>query len=246
MSGVHMNQKEKSSLLVIIPAYNEAESIEKVVDNLIGNYPQYDYVVINDGSTDHTGAICAEKGYQVVNLPINLGIGGAVQTGYRYALRNGYSYAVQMDGDGQHDPQFLEGMLETLEKEEADEVIGSRFLKKEGFQSSGSRRTGITILSILGKILTGIRIMDITSGYRMVGKRLIRIFAEDYPADYPEPEAMVIAATNRCRILEYPVIMKERQSGRSSISPRRAVYYMFKVSLGMIIRRLSLGFRRGK
>lgn len=230
--------------LIIIPAYNEEDSIVSVIENLKKNYSKYDYIIINDGSTDDTYSICVNNGYNVLNLPINLGIGGAVQTGYRYALKNGYDVAVQMDGDGQHDPAYLDGMLSIIEEGEADAVIGSRFVNKEGFQSSATRRLGINFLSILGKILTGVRLKDITSGYRMVNSKLIRIYADDYPADYPEPEAMVIAAIHGCRISEYPVIMKEREAGASSINLKRSVYYMIKVTLAMIIRRLSLGFRR--
>lgn len=230
--------------LIIIPAYNEAESIEFVVDNLINNYPQYDYVVINDGSSDNTVEVCKRRKYNYINLPINLGIGGAVQTGYKYALRNDYDVAVQMDGDGQHDPEFLEDMLKLIERGDAGAVIGSRFIDKEGFQSSGLRRAGITFLSILGKLVTGQRIKDITSGYRAVDRQLIKIYAEDYPADYPEPEAVVIAAIYGCVIKEYPVVMRERENGDSSINFKRSVYYMIKVTIAMLIRRLSLGFRR--
>jgi len=137
-------------------------------------------------------------------------------------------------------------MRELIEKGEADAVIGSRFVKKEGFQSSASRRTGISILSILGLLLTGVRLKDITSGYRMINKRLIRIYCEEYPGDYPEPEAMVMAAIHGCRIKEYPVIMNERESGSSSINFRKSIYYMIKVTLAMIIRRISFGVRRAK
>lgn len=232
--------------LIIIPAFNEASNIERVIDNLTENYPEYDYVIVNDGSSDDTASLCAEKGYEVINLPINLGIGGAVQCGYRYALRKGYDIAIQMDGDGQHDPKFLDEITAVIERGEADCVVGSRFINKEGFQSSGSRRIGISILSTLGLILTGVRIRDITSGYRAVNKKLIAIFANDYPVDYPEPEAMIIASINRCRIVEYPVVMKERESGVSSINFKKSVYYMVKVTISMIIRRISLGFRRTK
>ena len=238
--------KDHPKCLIIIPAYNEAESIERVVDNIIQNYPQYDYVIVNDGSVDATKSICRECHYQVLNLPINMGIGGAVQTGYRYALENGYDMAVQIDGDGQHDISFLEGMIQCMEKENADCVIGSRFVKKEGFQSSGLRRTGIQFLSILGFVLTGVRVRDITSGYRLVNKKFIMIFAQDYPADYPEPEAMVIAAVHGGKIREYPVVMRERENGTSSITLKRSVYYMIKVTIAMLIRRLSFGVRRQK
>ncbi len=233
-------------VLIIIPAYNEAENIEKVIDNLTEHFPQYDYVIVNDGSTDGTKRVCADHGYQVLNLPINMGIGGAVQTGYRYAKENGYDMAVQIDGDGQHDVAFLEGMIRRMEEERADCVIGSRFVEKEGFQSSGLRRMGIMFLSSLGWILTGVRVKDITSGYRLVNRRFICIFADDYPADYPEPEAMVIAAVHGGRIREYPVVMRERENGTSSITLKKSVYYMIKVSLAMLIRRLSFGVRRQK
>lgn len=241
---IDMAQEKK--VLIIIPAYNEAGNIEKVVDNLIINYPQYDYVVVNDGSLDATKNICGEHHYQALHLPVNMGIGGAVQTGYRYALDKEYDIAVQIDGDGQHDVAFLADMIEYMEKEQADCVIGSRFVKKEGFQSSGLRRTGIQFLSILGLVLTGVRVRDITSGYRLVNKRLIQIFAQDYPADYPEPEAMVIAAVHGGKIREYPVIMRERENGTSSITLKKSVYYMVKVTLAMLIRRLSFGVRRQK
>ena len=232
--------------LIIIPAYNEAGNIEKVVNNLVQNYPQYDYVIINDGSVDDTKKICKDRKYEVLNLPINMGIGGAVQTGYRYARDNGYDAAVQIDGDGQHDVAFLGSMLRLIESGQADVVIGSRFVEKEGFQSSQIRRIGIRFLSCLGWILTRVRIKDITSGYRVVSRRFIQIFAEDYPPDYPEPEAMVIAAVHGGRIAEHPVVMKERENGESSITLKKSVYYMCKVSLAMIIRRISFGVRRQK
>lgn len=232
--------------LIIIPAYNESGNIEKVVDNLIENYPQYDYVIINDGSTDHTEKICRKKHYQVLNLPINMGIGGAVQTGYCYARDNDYDVAVQIDGDGQHDVAYLAGMLEMIQNRQADVVIGSRFVEKEGFQSSGVRRIGIRFLSAIGYVLTGVRVRDMTSGYRVVSRRFIKLFSEDYPSDYPEPEAMVIAAVHGGRILEFPVMMRERESGQSSITLKRSVYYMIKVTLAMLIRRLSFGIRRQK
>lgn len=239
-----MDQKNKT--LIIIPAYNEGDNIEKVVDNLIVHFPQYDYVIINDGSTDHTKKVCHGRGYEVLNLPINMGIGGAVQTGYRYARDNDYDIAVQIDGDGQHDVGFLDEMIRYMEEERADCVIGSRFVEKEGFQSSGMRRIGIRFLSLLGLILTGVRVKDITSGYRLVNRRFIGIFAEDYPADYPEPEAMVIAAVHGGRIREYPVVMRDRENGISSITLKKSVYYMVKVTLAMLIRRLSFGVRRQK
>lgn len=232
--------------LIIIPAFNEEGSIEKVVNNLTEKFPQYDYLVVNDGSTDGTKNICSGNGYQVVNLVINMGIGGAVQTGYRYARENNYDIAVQIDGDGQHDVRFLAEMIKLIEENKADVVIGSRFVEKEGFQSSQMRRVGINFLSILAWILTGVRVKDITSGYRVINRKFIRIFAEDYPSDYPEPEAMVIAAVHGGKIVEYPVVMRERENGESSITLKKSVYYMIKVTLAMLIRRLSFGVRRQK
>lgn len=230
--------------LIIIPAYKEAENIERVVDNIIENFPQYDYIIINDGSKDKTREICQKRGYRFLDLPINLGIGGAVQTGYKYAERNGYSIAVQIDGDGQHDVAQLAKVIEPLEKGEADIAIGSRFLKKEGFQSSSIRRFGIRFLSGLIRVCTGRKIYDVTSGYRAVNRRFIEIYAESYPSDYPEPEAIVAAVMHRGRIKEVPVVMQERQGGTSSIHAWKSVYYMIKVSLAVIVCRISFGIRR--
>lgn len=230
--------------LIIIPAYKEAENIERVVDNIIENFPQYDYIIINDGSKDKTREICQKRGYRFLDLPINLGIGGAVQTGYKYAERNGYSIAIQIDGDGQHDVAQLAKVIEPLEQGEADIAIGSRFLKKEGFQSSSIRRFGIRFLSGLIRVCTGKKIYDVTSGYRAVNRRFIEIYAESYPSDYPEPEAIVAAVMHRGRIKEVPVVMQERQGGTSSIHAWKSVYYMIKVSLAVIVCRISFGIRR--
>lgn len=233
-----------NKVLLIIPAYNEAKNIEKVVDNITANFPQYDYVVINDGSKDETRDICKKRGYNFLNLCINLGIGGAVQTGYKYAKDKGYEVAVQIDGDGQHDIVWLEKMLPFLENKEADVVIGSRFIDKEGFQSSAARRTGIKILSNLIYLCTGCKIKDVTSGFRAVNREYIRIYAESYPNDYPEPEAIVAAVMHGGRIKEYPVVMRERENGTSSINFVKSIYYMIKVTLAILVCRISFGVRR--
>lgn len=237
---------KKSNTLIIIPAYNEADNIEYVVDNIVKNYPQYDYVIINDGSKDTTREVCRARGYSYINLSINLGIGGAIQTGYKYARDMGYEYAVQIDGDGQHDIAYLEEMLDVLAKETADIVIGSRFITKDGFQSSGTRRVGIKLLSGLIFICTGKKVRDVTSGYRLVNKRFIDIYADNYPTDYPEPEAIVEGVMYGGKIIEHPVVMKERHSGDSSINLSKSVYYMIKVSLAILVCRLSYGIRRSK
>lgn len=224
--------------LIIIPAFNEEENIEKTVTSIEKDAKEFDYVIINDCSTDRTKQICEQKGYNIVNLPINLGIGGAVQTGYKYAYVNGYDVAVQVDGDGQHDPEFLNEMAEYIEKNKVDMVIGSRFIEKKGFQSSAARRMGIKFFSTLIKVLIGAVITDPTSGLRMVGRNVIEIFAKDYPRDYPEPESVVAVLRKKLIVKEIPVIMHEREGGVSSISPKKSIYYMIKVTLAMLIERI--------
>lgn len=231
-------------VLIIIPAYNEADNIENVVDNIRNNFPQYDYVVINDGSKDNTRDICKKRRYQYLNLSINLGIGGAVQTGYKYAKDKNYDVAVQIDGDGQHDISYLADMLPMLESGEADIVIGSRFIEKEGFQSSVVRRIGIRILSFLIYMCTGCKIKDVTSGFRAVNKDYIKIYADSYPNDYPEPEAIVAAVMHGGSVKEFPVVMKERAGGTSSINFVKSIYYMIKVTLAIIVCRIGFGIRR--
>ena len=221
--------------LIIIPAYNEAENIEKTIDAITKKAKDFDYIIINDCSSDETLKICEAKGYNIVSLPINLGIGGAVQTGYKYALQNGYDVAVQVDGDGQHDPAFLHMMVDYMVEKKCDMVIGSRFINKEGFQSSGTRRLGIKYFTILIKLLTGAKITDPTSGLRMINREVIKVFAVDYPKDYPEPESVVSILRRKKNVQEIPVIMKAREGGVSSISPKKSVYYMIKVTLAILI-----------
>lgn len=224
--------------LVIIPAYNESASIEKTVREIQNKAKEFDYVIINDCSKDNTKQICEENGFNFIDLPINLGIGGAVQTGYRYAYRKGYDMAVQVDGDGQHNPEFLEKMADYMTETGADMVIGSRFIEKQGFQSSGTRRIGIKYFTILIKILTGKTITDPTSGLRLVNRDIIKMFAYDYPKDYPEPESTVAVLRRKKKVEEIPVIMRERDGGVSSISMKKSVYYMIKVSLAILIERI--------
>ena len=224
--------------LIIIPAYNEAENIVKTVEQIKAKAPDFDYIIINDCSFDKTLSICREHNYNVINLPINLGIGGAVQTGYLYAYENDYDLAVQVDGDGQHDPEFLKEMSKFFENSNVDMVIGSRFIEKNGFQSSKIRRIGISFFSILIKLLTGKVITDPTSGLRMVGKKGIELFARDYPKDYPEPETIVAMLKRNCNIIEIPVIMREREGGVSSIYMKKSVYYMVKVTMAILIEKI--------
>lgn len=221
--------------LIIIPAYNEAENIERTIATIEQEASDFDYVIINDCSTDNTLDICKQNKFNVIRLPINLGIGGAVQTGYKYAFQNGYDLAVQVDGDGQHDPAFLKNMANYLEKEKCDMVIGSRFINKEGFQSSGTRRIGIKYFTVLIKLVTGEKITDPTSGLRMVNRDIIEMFANNYPKDYPEPESVVAILRKKKKVKEIPVIMKAREGGVSSISPKKSIYYMIKVTLAILI-----------
>ena len=221
--------------LVIIPAYNEHGGLERTVRDIMEHAPDFDYVVINDCSTDQTLEVCQKNGFHVINLPVNLGIGGGVQTGYAYAWRNGYDIAVQFDGDGQHNAKYLGAMADRLLSKNLDMVIGSRYIKKEGFQSTGLRRLGIRYFTALIKLVTGKKITDPTSGMRMAGRDVIGLYAKNYPKDYPEPESVVAIIKKGRQVDEIPVQMNAREEGVSSISPRKSVYYMIKVSLAILI-----------
>ena len=221
--------------IVIIPAYNEEGGIVKTVTDVMENAKDFDYVVINDCSKDNTLEICHEHNFNVVNLPVNMGIGGGVQTGYMYAYRNGYDIAVQFDGDGQHNASYLDSMSKKLVEENLDMVIGSRYIEKEGFQSSGMRRMGIKYFTGLIKLLTGKKITDPTSGMRMINRKIMTQFSEEYPKDYPEPESIVTILKEGAKVEEIPVKMNAREEGVSSISPSKSIYYMVKVSIAVLI-----------
>lgn len=225
----------KPRVLVIIPAYNEEKSVGKVIADLRRFCPEYDVVVINDGSRDNTAAVARAAGAQVIDLPFNLGIGGAMQTGYLYAYRNGYDIAVQMDADGQHEPGELPKIMAPLLAGEGDMIVGSRFVAPTGYRSPVGRRMGIWFLSFLLRLLSGQWIKDTTSGFRAVNREIIRLFAHYYPTDYPEPEVLIVLDKLGFRILEVPVEMKSRQAGSSSITPLRSLYYMVKVSLALLM-----------
>ena len=230
--------------LIIIPAYNESENIEKVVASIKKDCPECDYLIVNDCSTDNTVEICKNNNFNYIDLCCNLGIGGGVQSGYIYAYRNGYDCAIQIDGDGQHDPAYISKIIEPIEKGEADVVIGSRFIEKEGFQSSGMRRFGINFLSALIHFVCGANVKDVTSGFRAANRKFIEFFSKDYADDYPEPEAIVACKLRGARIVEAPVVMREREGGVSSISPFKSVYYMIKVSLAILLYRIT--YKDGK
>lgn len=226
-------------MLVIIPAYNEQDNILDTIKDLDKFYPEIDRIVINDGSQDETKKVLIENKINYIDLPINLGIGGGVQTGYLYAYEKGYDIAIQMDGDGQHCASEIGKIVLPILNGEADAVIGSRFLEKAGFQSTFLRRVGIQFLSFMVWCCTGKKIYDVTSGFRAVNRRFIEIFSEEYAQDYPEPEAIVTIKKYQGKICEVPVVMRERKNGRSSIRSFRSLYYMIKVSLAIIFRRIS-------
>lgn len=226
-------------MLLIIPAFNEAGNIPILVDEIARQAPDYDYIIINDGSTDDTVDVCNKNSYNALHLSTNLGIGGAVQTGYRYALLHNYDIAIQIDGDGQHDPVFLDQLVEPIICEKADYCIGSRFIQNEGFQSSKIRRIGIRWLNFVLYILTKQKFTDATSGFRAVNRAVYKLFAESYPYDYPEPEAICDAISHGMRIVEVPIKMRERSTGTSSIRPLRSIYYMVKVTLAILVSRIK-------
>jgi glycosyltransferase involved in cell wall biosynthesis len=220
--------------LAIVPALNEATTIAGVVDAL--GAAGLDVVVVDDGSTDDTASIAATAGARVLRLPFNLGIGAAVQTGYLAALEGRYDVAIQVDGDGQHPPSQIPVLLEALAARDLDLAIGSRFLhSNEGYQSSAARRAGIGLFARLVSAIVRVRVTDPTSGFRAAGPRAIRLFAGSYPHDYPEVEAIVIASRAGLRLGETRVEMRERQGGRSSITPLRSGYYMVKVLLATLM-----------
>jgi len=223
-------------ILAIVPAFNECGNIRRTVEEIRQLAPGVDILVIDDGSLDATADEARQAGGMVVSLPFNLGIGAAVQTGFQYAQRHHYDIAVQIDGDGQHDATFLEKIVEPIRRDEADLVVGSRFLKKiGGFQSSFSRRVGINFFVHLINALTGVKVNDPTSGFRAYNKRMIALFAEYYPHDFPEPEAIVVAQQIGARIVELPVVMRPREAGSSSIRYFKTLYYMVKVTLAILL-----------
>jgi len=232
---------EKKKIILVIPAYNEEESIldtYKMVENYNKkNKSNLDVIVINDGSKDNTKSVLEENNIPHINLICNLGIGGAVQTGYKYALNNGYDIAIQFDGDGQHDVNYVDDIIKPIINNEANMVIGSRFVKKskEGFKSSAARRFGIKIISFFIKIKTRKKIYDVTSGFRAIDREVLELFTNYYPSEYPEPISSVNVLKNGFKISEVPVVMKEREKGKSSISSWKNVYYMINVILSIVL-----------
>lgn len=228
-------------VLLIIPSYNEEENVlnnyKRIVKHNEKYKTNYDVIIVNDGSKDKTEEICKENNIPYISLIHNLGIGGAVQTGYKYAYEHGYDVAVQFDGDGQHDVRYVENIIKPIKDKKADMVIGSRFIDKRSseFKTSRARRIGIKLISFFIKIITKKKIYDTTSGFRAVDKKLIERFASNYPVEYPEPVSTTEVLRLGYRVEEVPVSMNERENGVSSIKAWKNVYYMVNVILSIII-----------
>jgi len=228
---------KQADLLVIVPAYNEADSIKKVIEDLRGVDLKLDILVVNDGSSDPTSAKARATGKAlVIDLPKNLGIGGTVQTGFKYAARNGYRFALQFDGDGQHMAEEIPKLFATLEQKNVNLAIGSRFTEKHaGFRSTFFRRQGIRVFTVLNSLLIGQLVTDNTSGFRLYDRQAIELLAVHYPVDYPEPEVVILLGRNGFRLAEVATEMRKREEGDSSIGGLKAAYYMVKVLLAILM-----------
>ncbi len=228
-------------VLMIIPAYNEEENIrstcEKIIEYNRQNGTEYDFIVINDGSKDSTSSICHENGFPVIDLVRNLGIGGAVQTGYKYGFENGYDVAVQYDGDGQHDVAWVEKLIQPIADGKADFTVGSRFVEKskDNFESTFMRRVGINVISFNIRLASGKKIYDTTSGFRACNREIMKSFAENYPIEYPEPITNVELLKGGYKVCEVPVKMNAREGGVSSIRAWKTVYYMINVIMSILL-----------
>ncbi len=217
--------------LIIIPAFNESENIERVVGNLINNYPQYEYIIINDGSADNTAAVCRKNGYNFVDLPVNLGLAGAFQTGMKFAWTHGYDAALQFDGDGQHRPEYIQSMIEKMENEKADIIIGSRFVTQK--KSFSPRMFGSRLISLLIFLTTGRRIKDPTSGMRLYSRKVMEEFANGLNYG-PEPDTIAYLINKGCTVKEVQVTMDERIAGKSYLNAVSSIYYMFRICLSIV------------
>jgi glycosyltransferase involved in cell wall biosynthesis len=221
--------------LAIVPALNEEQAVGDVIDELTAFDPDIEVIVIDDGSTDGTALVAEQHGARVVRLPFNLGIGGAMQTGFRYAFEARFDAAVQVDGDGQHDPAELSKLLVPLQEGRADIVVGSRFAGERSYRAPFFRRMGIALFARTISLIARQRVTDTTSGFRAMNRHGIALFAADYPHDYPEVEATVMVVRHQLRLLEVPVAMRDRAAGRSSITASQSVYYMAKVLLAIFV-----------
>lgn len=226
---------QKKSLLIIIPAFNEEGSIGAVIDNIRRHVPWADIAVVNDGSRDRTAAIAGSRGVILLSHPYNMGIGSTMQTGYKYAHMKGYDVAVQVDADGQHPAEQIAQLIKPVVENRADIVVGSRFLGEGSYRPSLARGAGMAFFSSLVSVIIKEQVTDTTSGFRAAGKECIEFFARRYPDDYPEVEALVLLHKKGFSIMEIPVSMNERSTGKSSITPVRSIYYMVKVLLAILV-----------
>jgi glycosyltransferase involved in cell wall biosynthesis len=227
--------RQRLRSIAIVPARNEEASLGPLLAEIRAAVPDLGIVVINDGSTDGTAQVAVSAGVPVVNLPFNVGIGGTVQTGYQYALEHGYDVAIQVDGDGQHDPSEIGRVLEPIFQDRADLAVGTRFVAGGGYRGTRLRRVGIRIFAKVVSVMVGQRVSDTTSGFRAVNRKALRLFAAQYPHDYPEVESIVLLSRHGLRLLEVPVQMRVRETGASSITALQAAYYMIKVLLALFI-----------
>ncbi len=226
---------ESFRAIAVIPAYNEQDTIASVVQEVKSSAPFVDVLVVDDGSHDDTYERARNAGATVLRHPFNMGIGAAVQTGFIYAVANGYDVAIQVDGDGQHDPKFIKEMLDVIGSGNADVVSGSRFLQKRGFQSSFLRRIGIKFFQLIYRLLVGMDVTDCTSGFRAFGGDALRFVAKNYPDDYPEPEVLIMLNKAGFKFREIPVVMRSRQGGATSIRGFKSLHYMIKVTFALIM-----------
>lgn len=233
---------------VVVPAYNEEKAIAGVVKSIRlmaeCSAHHFDVIVVNDCSLDNTSSIIKTLPCIALDLPINLGIGGAVQTGFRYAFEHHYDFVCQVDGDGQHPASEIPKMLDAAIQSNANVVIGSRFINNTGFRSSRLRRSGIAYFKWLNQLLVGVKVNDSTSGFRLIDKKTLAMVSDYYPDEYPEPEAIILYSLNELKILEVPVEMQERQGGVSSIGGAASVYYMFKVTLAIFYTFIRIKFNK--
>jgi glycosyltransferase involved in cell wall biosynthesis len=221
--------------IAIVPAQNEERTVNRVIDEIRSIGHGFEVVVVDDGSTDRTAFVAEQAGVHVLRLPFNLGIGGAVQAGYQFARDNGFDLAVQVDGDGQHDPREIMALVEPILADRADMVVGTRFAAGGGYRGTRLRRIGIHLFAALVSVMVRQRVTDTTSGFRAVNRKGILLFAAEYPQDYPEVEATVVLSRHRLRMVEVPVVMRIRETGNSSITALRSIYYMIKVLLALFI-----------
>ena len=242
---MNAGSREAARVLLVVPAWNEAGGVGRVVSEARALAERPDVLVIDDGSQDATAAVAAAAGARVVRMPFNCGIGAAVQTGLRFGLEHGYGVIARFDGDGQHDPHALAALLAPLAAGSADFTLGSRYLTGEGFQSGAVRRIGIRWFSALLRLAAGLHVTDPTSGCWAANRRAAEVLAIEYASDYPEVDSIVHLAKRGCRISEVPVAMRERASGASSIAGLGTLYYMLKVTLALLVGQLRGRVARG-